>query len=78
MPLFSLIERKLNKRFDHERFGLRPAHRFLEAHITINDELPNRIASGTVLVKPNIQKMSEHDVVGVFMFFNSFLFLLDF
>jgi dimethylaniline monooxygenase (N-oxide forming) len=59
----SLIERKLNKRFDHERFGLKPAHRFLEAHITINDELPNRIACGTVIVKPNVQKIGENEVV---------------
>jgi dimethylaniline monooxygenase (N-oxide forming) len=58
----SLIERKLNKRFDHEPFGLKPAHR-LEAHITINDELPNRIACGTVIVKPNVQKIGENEVV---------------
>ncbi|KAL3078235.1 hypothetical protein niasHS_012122 [Heterodera schachtii] len=57
-----LIERKLNLRFDHERYGLRPSHRFLEAHVTVNDELPNRIASGTVVMKPNIQKLAEKDV----------------
>uniref|UniRef100_A0A183BS14 Flavin-containing monooxygenase n=1 Tax=Globodera pallida TaxID=36090 RepID=A0A183BS14_GLOPA len=57
-----LIERKLNFRFDHERYGLRPSHRFLEAHVTVNDELPNRIASGTMVVKPNIQKLAEKEV----------------
>ena len=37
-------------RFDHGRYGLKPDHRILAAHVTINDELPNRIASGTVQV----------------------------
>uniref|UniRef100_A0A1I7XCB1 Flavin-containing monooxygenase n=1 Tax=Heterorhabditis bacteriophora TaxID=37862 RepID=A0A1I7XCB1_HETBA len=37
-------------RFDHGRFGLLPKHRALAAHVTINDELPNRIISGTVVV----------------------------
>jgi len=59
----SIIERKLNRRFDHGRFGLRPEHRFLEAHVTVNDELPNRIACGTVVVKPNIGKFTETGIV---------------
>uniref|UniRef100_A0A914CUQ2 Flavin-containing monooxygenase n=1 Tax=Acrobeloides nanus TaxID=290746 RepID=A0A914CUQ2_9BILA len=58
-----VLERKVNKRFDHGRFGLRPAHRILEAHVTVNDELPNRIISGTVVVKPNILKFGERSVV---------------
>lgn len=45
-----VLERKMNARFDHGRFGLRPNHRALAAHVTINDELPNRIISGTVVV----------------------------
>ncbi|KIH43947.1 hypothetical protein ANCDUO_26040 [Ancylostoma duodenale] len=45
-----VLERKLNKRFDHGRFGLMPKHHVLAAHVTINDELPNRIISGTVVV----------------------------
>lgn len=44
------MEDKVSRRFDHGRFGLKPAHRFLEAHVTVNDELPNRIISGTVIV----------------------------
>ncbi|PAV85248.1 hypothetical protein WR25_01004 isoform B [Diploscapter pachys] len=50
-------------RFDHGRFGLKPDHRILAAHVTINDELPNRIASGTVQIKPNIASFTEHGVV---------------
>lgn len=48
--IFSVLEDKINRRFDHGRFGLKPEHRFLEAHVTVNDELPNRIISGTVVV----------------------------
>ncbi|KIH56566.1 Flavin-binding monooxygenase-like protein [Ancylostoma duodenale] len=32
------------------------------AHTTQNDELPIRLASGTILVKPNIDRFTEHDV----------------
>ncbi|KAE9555400.1 hypothetical protein FO519_001412 [Halicephalobus sp. NKZ332] len=41
----------------------KPRHRFLEAHVTVNDELPNRIISGTVTLKPNISKFSERNVI---------------
>uniref|UniRef100_A0A1I7XX52 Flavin-containing monooxygenase n=1 Tax=Steinernema glaseri TaxID=37863 RepID=A0A1I7XX52_9BILA len=58
-----MLERKVNSRFDHGRFGLQPSHRFLEAHVTVNDELPNRIISGTVVVKPNIERFTETGVV---------------
>ncbi|PIC42624.1 hypothetical protein B9Z55_009640 [Caenorhabditis nigoni] len=53
------MERLLNLRFDHERYGLKPKHHPLNAHITINDELPNRIACGTVRVKPGIKSFGE-------------------
>ncbi|CAD6191392.1 unnamed protein product [Caenorhabditis auriculariae] len=57
------IEKKLNYRFDHQRYGLKPQHRVFGAHPTVNDELPNRIACGTVLIKPNISQFSENDVI---------------
>ncbi|TKR72296.1 hypothetical protein L596_019768 [Steinernema carpocapsae] len=58
-----ILERKLNSRFDHGRFGLKPNHRLLQAHVTINDELPNRLISGTVVVKPNIERFTETGIV---------------
>ncbi|NXE75587.1 FMO5 monooxygenase, partial [Cochlearius cochlearius] len=54
------LERKLNARFDHALYGLQPQHRILDQHPTINDDLPNRIIAGMVLlacqvgVKPNL------------------------
>ncbi|KAG7514417.1 hypothetical protein JOB18_033117 [Solea senegalensis] len=50
----SLGERKVNQRFDHAMYSLKPNHRMFSQHPTVNDELPNRILSGTVQVKPNI------------------------
>ncbi|NXS50509.1 FMO5 monooxygenase, partial [Balaeniceps rex] len=53
------LERKLNTRFDHALYSLQPRHRILDQHPTINDDLPNCIISGRVLVKPNIQEFTE-------------------
>ncbi|PAV84801.1 hypothetical protein WR25_13705 [Diploscapter pachys] len=58
-----LIERRLNQRFDHALYGLKPKHRVSETHSTVNDELPNRIISGTVRVKPNIKRFTESGVI---------------
>ncbi|KAH7684584.1 Protein FMO-2, partial [Aphelenchoides avenae] len=33
------------------------------AHPTVNDELPNRLASGTIVVKPNIKSFTEKGVI---------------
>ncbi|NXT78386.1 FMO5 monooxygenase, partial [Zapornia atra] len=54
-----LLERKLNARFDHALYGLQPQHRVFDQHPTVNDDLPNRIISGRVRVKPNIQEFTE-------------------
>uniref|UniRef100_UPI000B4DAFE4 dimethylaniline monooxygenase [N-oxide-forming] 5-like n=1 Tax=Lonchura striata TaxID=40157 RepID=UPI000B4DAFE4 len=53
------LERKLNARFDHTLYGLKPKHRIFHQHPTVNDDLPNRIISGRVQVKPNIQEFTE-------------------
>lgn len=51
----AVIEKKLNAKFDHELYGLKPAHRYEEQHPTVNDDLPNRIIAGVVIVKPDIK-----------------------
>ncbi|KAM7107046.1 LOW QUALITY PROTEIN: flavin-containing monooxygenase 5-like [Ciconia maguari] len=58
-----LLERKVNSRFDHTLYGLQPQHQILHQHPTINDDLPNRIISGRVLVKPNIQEFTETSAI---------------
>ncbi|XP_069497187.1 flavin-containing monooxygenase 5-like [Ambystoma mexicanum] len=54
-----LLEKKLNRRFDHANYGLKPKHGLFNQHPMVNDDLPNRIISGTVLVKPNIKEFTE-------------------
>ncbi|ROL55562.1 Dimethylaniline monooxygenase [N-oxide-forming] 5 [Anabarilius grahami] len=56
-------EKQLNKRFDHKLYGLQPAHRVFSQHPMVNDDLPNRILSGTVSVKPNVQEFRGSSVV---------------
>ncbi|XP_062989330.1 flavin-containing monooxygenase 5-like isoform X2 [Elgaria multicarinata webbii] len=53
------LENGLNSRFNHSHYGLKPKHRFMSQHPTINDELPNCIISGRVLVKPNISEFTD-------------------
>ncbi|NWT73298.1 FMO5 monooxygenase, partial [Prunella himalayana] len=57
------MERKLNARFDHTLYGLKPKHGILDQHPTVNDDLPNRIISGRVRVKPNIQQFTETSAI---------------
>lgn len=59
----TVVEAKLNMRFDHKAYGLKPAHRVFGAHPTVNDELPNRIACGMVRIKPNICKFTEEGIL---------------
>uniref|UniRef100_A0A673K5T6 Flavin-containing monooxygenase n=1 Tax=Sinocyclocheilus rhinocerous TaxID=307959 RepID=A0A673K5T6_9TELE len=44
-------------------YGLQPAHRVFSQHPTVNDDLPNRILSGTVSVKPNVKEFRGSSVV---------------
>uniref|UniRef100_A0A3Q3ETS5 Flavin-containing monooxygenase n=1 Tax=Labrus bergylta TaxID=56723 RepID=A0A3Q3ETS5_9LABR len=57
-----LVESQLNKRFDHTLYNLKPQHRLFSQHPTVNDELPNRILSGTVQVKPNVRRFQGSSV----------------
>ncbi|KFR14474.1 Dimethylaniline monooxygenase [N-oxide-forming] 5, partial [Opisthocomus hoazin] len=59
----AFVEKQLNARFDHSHYGLKPKHRALDQHPTINDDLPNRIISGRVLVKPNVQEFTETSAI---------------
>lgn len=58
----SYAESALEKKFNHTRYGLKPKHRVLNAHPTVNDALPNRILNGTVRIKPNIKRFGEWSV----------------
>jgi len=57
-----IMEHRCNSRFDHANYGLLPKHRFNQQHPMINDDLPNRIACGSLIVKPDIKRMTSHGV----------------
>ncbi|XP_036437445.1 si:dkey-239i20.2 isoform X2 [Colossoma macropomum] len=59
----SLGEKRLNQRFNHALYGLQPKHRLTSQHPMVNDDLPNRILSGTVLVKPNVREFRGSSVI---------------
>lgn len=59
----TVFERKIEKNFNHEFYGLKPKHRISAAHPTINDELPNRLANRTIKIKPNIAKFTEKKII---------------
>ncbi|KAF8778564.1 Dimethylaniline monooxygenase like protein [Argiope bruennichi] len=50
-------------KFDHDTYNLKPDHRILSAHTTMNDTLPNCVLSGKVIVKGDIEKFEENGVV---------------
>ncbi|KAG7263346.1 hypothetical protein CRUP_027928 [Coryphaenoides rupestris] len=60
--LCSLGESRLNMRFNHRLYNLQPKHRLFSQHPTVNDELPNRVLSGTVQIKPNIRRFQGSSV----------------
>jgi len=50
------------KNFDHEAYGIIPATS-LRHHIFVNDDLPNRIASGTLVMKSNVREFTENSCI---------------
>ena len=58
----TLVKNRLNKRFDHKRYGLQPKFGPLSAHPTANDELPNRIIAGGVIIKDDVKEFTETGV----------------
>ena len=52
----------LNKRFNRADYGLKPKHGVFAQHGTISDELPNRIACGSIIVKPDIKRLMKNAV----------------
>lgn len=57
------VEKELNRTFDHEAYQLKPKHRYFQQHPMINDALPNRILSGTIVIKGNIERFEENGIL---------------
>lgn len=58
-----LAVRTAQKRFDHETYGLRPQHGILNAPTVISDDLPLRIATGTIKLQPRVSYFTSRGVV---------------
>ncbi|XP_047229748.1 flavin-containing monooxygenase 5-like isoform X2 [Girardinichthys multiradiatus] len=56
-------EKKLNAMYDHTMYGLKPKHRLFSQIPVINDDLPLKILSGSVIIKPNIKEICGSAVV---------------
>ncbi|XP_069497186.1 flavin-containing monooxygenase 5-like isoform X2 [Ambystoma mexicanum] len=56
-------ENKVNSRFNHVNFGVKPRHRITHQHPTLNDDLPNRIISGKIIMKANVQSFTETSAI---------------
>ncbi|UYV69879.1 K02A2.6-like [Cordylochernes scorpioides] len=57
------MEAICNLRIDHEAYGLKPKHRYLAQHPTLNDALPDRILSGHIRIKGNIKEFTENGII---------------
>ncbi|XP_061593088.1 flavin-containing monooxygenase 5-like [Cololabis saira] len=60
-----ITEKKLNEAFDHKLYGLKPKHGFWEQIPLVNDDLPARIISGRIQVKPNVKEIQQTNIVFV-------------
>ena len=58
----TLLEYRFGKRINHAHYSLKPDHGVLSAHPTVNDELPNNIISGNIVIKPNVESITETGV----------------
>lgn len=58
-----LAIRTAQKRFDHETYGLLPRHGILNAPTVISDDLPLRIATGTIKLQPRVSHFTPNGVV---------------
>ena len=63
VPKFLLAkigERIANGRFDHEKYGLKPSHGVFQQHPMVNDDLPVRMVTGKLQVRPNVKLIKEN------------------
>ncbi|XP_059196509.1 flavin-containing monooxygenase 5-like [Centropristis striata] len=60
-----ISEKNVNKVLDHELYGLKPKHGIFAQNAVVSDDLPARIISGRVVVKPNVQEFCGSSAVFV-------------
>ncbi|XP_056133107.1 flavin-containing monooxygenase 5-like [Lampris incognitus] len=56
-------EKKVNAMYDHTMYALKPKHRLFSQIPVINDDLPLKILSGSVIIKPNVKEIRGSTLV---------------
>ncbi|XP_005113181.1 putative dimethylaniline monooxygenase [N-oxide-forming] 6, partial [Aplysia californica] len=57
-----VIRWKLNSRLDHDLYCIRPSYEPLQQHPMVNDDMPNRIICGAILLKADVKTFTETGV----------------
>ncbi|XP_067662264.1 flavin-containing monooxygenase 5-like [Haliotis asinina] len=60
--LNNMLKKALNKRLDHELYSLMPKHSVFAQHPTVNDDMPNRIATGSLKIKADVKRFTKTGV----------------
>nr|XP_045248612.1 dimethylaniline monooxygenase [N-oxide-forming] 1 isoform X2 [Macaca fascicularis] len=58
-----LMVRKINNWLNHANYGLIPEERTQLKEFVLNDELPGRIITGKVFIRPSIKEVKENSVI---------------
>ena len=61
--LSATFETIVQARLDHRLHGLQPSYGIFGAHPAVNDDLSNRLISGKVTPKSDIERFEENGVV---------------
>ncbi|KAL5012746.1 hypothetical protein ScPMuIL_011297 [Solemya velum] len=56
------LRRQLNQKMDHDMYAIRPNFQPGQQHPLCNDDLPNRLASGSVKLKTDVKRITENGV----------------
>jgi len=56
------VRERLNAGFDHVLYALQPSHSILASPFVTNDDLPSRILSGSVQVRPGVDCLTSSGV----------------
>jgi len=56
------FQKAANARFDHALYGLQPRREIMAGLMVVNDDLPSRILSGSVQVRPGIARLTSSGV----------------
>ncbi|XP_027627345.1 dimethylaniline monooxygenase [N-oxide-forming] 2 isoform X2 [Tupaia chinensis] len=58
-----MMERQMNRWFNHENYGLEPQNKYLMKEPVLNDDLPSRLLYGAIKVKPRVKELTETSAI---------------